>query len=63
MTNLTTTRSPNTETHLVPLAEDLIAGDWEGRNETTCKIGCEIAEPDGKCEHGFPTWLRHLGMI
>jgi hypothetical protein len=24
--------------------------------------GCE-AEPDGHCEHGYPSWLLHLGFI
>ena len=24
--------------------------------------GCLI-EPDGTCEHGHPSWLRHLGVI
>lgn len=24
--------------------------------------GCEV-EPDGVCEHGYPSWLLHLGLI
>jgi hypothetical protein len=24
--------------------------------------GC-IVEPDGVCPHGYPSWLRYLGMI
>lgn len=24
--------------------------------------GCDI-EPDGICEHGFPSWLIQLGLI
>ena len=24
--------------------------------------GCEV-EPDGRCEHGHPTWLRRYGLI
>jgi hypothetical protein len=23
---------------------------------------CEV-EPDGRCEHGSPSWIRHLGLI
>lgn len=24
--------------------------------------GCDV-EPDGECEHGYPSWLVYLGMI
>ena len=24
--------------------------------------GCTV-EPDGKCEHGHPSWLLHMGLI
>ena len=24
--------------------------------------GCEI-EPDGVCEHGYPSWLLYVGLI
>ena len=24
--------------------------------------GCEV-EPDAMCEHGYPSWLLHLGMV
>ena len=25
--------------------------------------GCESIEPDGVCEHGYPSWLIHLSLI
>lgn len=33
-------------------------------DEGGCKAldGCWV-EPDGECEHGFPSWLRALNMI
>jgi hypothetical protein len=27
-----------------------------------CTDGC-FAEPDGECEHGYPSWLLQLGVI
>ena len=32
--------------------------------ESGCEAldGCWV-EPDGKCEHGYVSWLRSLGMI
>lgn len=36
----------------------------EQQNEGGCDAtdGCWV-EPDGICEHGHQSWLRHLGMI
>lgn len=36
--------------------------EWleEGKAEAT--DGCPV-EPDGECEHGFPSWLVELGLI
>lgn len=36
----------------------------EYENEGSCPAidGCEV-ETDGTCEHGFPSWLKHLGFI
>ena len=33
-------------------------------DEIPCEAvdGC-VTEPDGKCEHGYPSWLMALGMI
>ena len=28
-----------------------------------CTDGCEPIEPDGTCEHGYPSWLLQLGII
>ena len=44
------------EPEFVSLAQFL----FEAVAETT--DGCLI-EPDGTCEHGHPSWLRHLGVI
>lgn len=27
-----------------------------------CEAGCQV-EPDGKCPHGHPSPLRHLGFV
>ena len=27
-----------------------------------CSYGCQV-EPDGTCEHGFPSVLWHLGIV
>jgi len=47
-----TTDEPNIET--------LKEWVYEGICEAT--DGC-IVEPDGVCEHGYPSWLLYLGMI
>lgn len=36
--------------------------DSEVSFDTSCSQGCEV-EPDGKCGHGHPTWLRRYGLI
>lgn len=44
----------------VPTVDQLIEWDFDGICEAT--DGC-VVEPDGRCEHGHDSWLRHLGMI
>jgi len=43
-----------------PASEELV----EGMEEGGCKTpdGCWV-EPDGTCQHGYPSWLIILGMI
>jgi hypothetical protein len=33
----------------------------EGTAEAT--DGCDGIEPDGECEHGYPSWPLYLGLI
>ena len=35
---------------------------WENQGYCNATDGCRV-EPDGTCEHGYPSWLLHLGMI
>jgi hypothetical protein len=44
----------------MPSIEDLATWMEEGGCEAT--DGCWV-EPDGYCEHGFPSWLLYLGLI
>lgn len=32
----------------------------DGENDTT--DGCAVPEVDGSCQHGYPTWVRYLGL-
>ncbi len=43
-----------------PSAEDLELWMYEGGCYAT--DGCWV-EPDGVCEHGYPSWLLYLGLI
>lgn len=43
-----------------PSLEQLKEWSDAGKCETT--DGCMV-EPDGVCEHGYPSWLIHLGWI
>ena len=43
-----------------PSIEDLIR--WEASGGCEATDGCWV-EPDGRCEHGKPSWLLALGMI
>lgn len=43
-----------------PDLETLKFWTFDGVAEAT--DGCTI-EPDGVCEHGFPSWLRYLGYV
>lgn len=43
-----------------PTVEDLVEWEWDGGCEAT--DGCWI-EPDGVCEHGYPSWLIQLCLI
>ena len=36
---------------------------WMNGSENAMALDeCEV-EPDGHCEHGSPSWIRHLGLI
>lgn len=36
---------------------------WMNGTENAMALDeCEV-EPDGRCEHGSPSWIRHLGLI
>ena len=43
-----------------PTLEELMEMENDGYCEAT--DGC-IVEPDGTCEHGYPSWLLYLGYI
>jgi len=36
--------------------------EWVSDSVCEAVDGCTV-EPDGTCEHGFPSWLLQLGMI
>jgi hypothetical protein len=33
---------------------------WDGDCEATDGCRCD---PDGRCGHGYPSWLRYLGLL
>lgn len=35
---------------------------WTNAGGCQALDGCWV-EPDGRCEHGAPSWLLHLGLI
>jgi len=37
--------------------------DWVFDSVCEATDGCCPIEPDGMCEHGFPSWLLQLGLI
>lgn len=43
-----------------PSIEELM--DWECDGYCESTDGCMV-EPDGVCEHGYPSWLLYLGYI
>lgn len=43
-----------------PEVEDLV--EWESEGGCEATDGC-YAEPDGVCEHGYPSWLLWMGLI
>jgi len=43
-----------------PDMEELEEMAWDGIALAT--DGCEV-EPDGVCQHGYPSWLIELGLI
>ena len=50
-----------TPTVVKPDIEDIIQQESDyGTCETT--DGCTV-EPDGHCEHGYPSWMLHLGLV
>ena len=50
-----------TPTVVQPDIEDIIQQESDyGTSETT--DGCTV-EPDAYCEHGYPSWMLHLGLV
>ena len=43
-----------------PSIDELMAWDNDGGCEAL--DGCWV-ETDGHCEHGYPSWMLHLGLI
>jgi len=43
-----------------PEVEDLV--EWESEGGCEATDGCYV-EPDGVCEHGYPSWLLWMGLI
>ncbi len=37
-------------------------GEWVADGVCEATDGCTV-EPDGFCEHGYPSWLLYLGLI
>ncbi len=37
-------------------------GEWVNDGVAEALGGCRV-EPDGECEHGFPSWVRAMGYI
>jgi hypothetical protein len=70
MVKLTSTWGPKTapkptvaapsEDALLAMMQDAVMDTGSPGFETT--DGCEV-EPDGICEHGHETWLRHMGLL
>ena len=50
--------APTTETPDMETIENWLI--WDGDCEAT--DGCR-SDPDGYCEHGYPSWLLYLGLI
>ncbi len=46
-----------------PSLNELRAAMFDGTVWAACPFSCEIAEPDGYCEHGRPSWLLYYGLI
>lgn len=42
--------------------DDELLGLWVVDGIAEATDGCPI-EPDGVCEHGYPSWLLYLGLI
>ncbi len=47
-------------TELTPSFDDLMYWVLDGIAEAT--DGCTV-EPDGYCQHGYPSWLLQMGLI
>ena len=41
---------------------DLLEILMDSQDEYTAIDGCDV-EPDGECEHGYPSWPMVLGLI
>lgn len=37
--------------------------EWAMEGECEATDGCFPVEPDGFCEHGYPSWLVYLGLV
>jgi hypothetical protein len=57
--------NPATDLRKLPLDEayeQLMRWDWDCGCEAACPEGCWV-EPDGWCEHGYPSWMLVYGVI
>jgi hypothetical protein len=48
-------------TGLAPSLDELFGLESDGLGIAT--DGCEGIEADGVCPHGYPSWLKYLGLI
>ena len=42
--------------------EHAVLQEWEQQGGCQATDGCWV-EPDGECEHGYPSWFVYLEMI
>lgn len=59
--NTESTERDWTPTVPAPSLEQLM--EWEAQGYCEATDGCGPIEPDGYCEHGYPSWLIELGYM
>ncbi|MGV0985062.1 MAG: hypothetical protein ACOYB2_10935 [Limnohabitans sp.] len=45
-----------------PMPDDEQIEEWVMDSVCEATDGCSV-EPDGRCEHGHPSWLLRLGLV